>query len=162
MPISRRNLNTFHSHLVKLQPILGLPWPTLVLEVGNLEGAPKLIQNRNKYLGHETQINIYVGVSYNRDASRNDDSWWMCVAYRDVNAPQPPPGTSPEYPPPIIVGEFQKVNGTRWPNVNVPIAQNASVWSIPSCYSIRNRNQQQFPHSRMHSISMLRCFVSVF
>ena len=56
----------------------------------------------------------------------------MCVAHRDVNAPQPPAGTSYEYPRPIIVGELQKVNGTRWPNVNVPIAQNASVWSVPS------------------------------
>ena len=56
----------------------------------------------------------------------------MCVAYRDVNAPQPPPGTPSEYPHSIIVGEFQKVNGTRWPNINVPITQNASIWSVPS------------------------------
>ena len=118
---------------MKLQPILGLPWPTLVLEVGNSEGISKLIQNRNKYLGHETQINIYVGVSYNRNASRNDDSWWMCVAHRDVNAPHPPPGTSSEYPSPIIMRELQNVNGPRWPNVNVPIAQNASVWNVPFC-----------------------------
>ena len=117
---------------MKLQPILGLPWPTLVLEVGNSEGIPKLVQNRNKYLGHETQINIFVGISYNRNLSRDDDSWWMCVAYRDVNAPQPPPGTPSEYPQPIVVGEFQKVNGTRWPNVKVPIAQDARVWSVPS------------------------------
>jgi len=56
----------------------------------------------------------------------------MCVAYRDVYAPQPPPGTSSEYPQSIIAGELQKVNSTRWPNVNVPIAQNQRVWSVPS------------------------------
>ena len=64
--------------------------------------------------------------------TRDNDSWWMCVAHRDVTAPQPPPGTPAEYPPPIIVGELEKVQGNRWPNVNVPIAQNESIWSVPT------------------------------
>jgi hypothetical protein len=91
---------------VELQPILGLPWPTLVLEVGSSEEISTLVQNRNKYLGHETQINVYVGISYNRNATRDDDSWWMCVAHRDINTRHPPPGTPSEYPHPIIVGEL--------------------------------------------------------
>ena len=55
----------------------------------------------------------------------------MCVAHRDINAPQPPPGTPPEYPAPIIIGELQKTAGNRYPNVNQPIPRNESTWSVP-------------------------------
>ena len=132
IPNPRPNPNNPLGNLVQLQPIFGEPWPTIVLEVGNSESITKLIEHRNKYLGHTTQVNVYVGVSYNRNGSRQTDSWWMCVAHRDINAPQPPPGTSPECPGPIIVGELQKNASNRWPNVNVPIPPNASIWSVPT------------------------------
>ena len=115
VPNPRPNPNNLLGNLVQLQPILGLPWPTIVLEVGNSEPVSKLIEHRSKYLGHTTQVNVYVGVSYNRNASRQTDLWWMCVAHRDIHAPQPPPGIPPEYPAPIMVGELQKTAGNRYP-----------------------------------------------
>ena len=132
VPNPRPDPNNALGNLVQLQPNLNIPWPTIVLEVGNSESVSELIENRNKYLGHTTQVNVYVGVSYNRTVSREMDSWCMCVAYRDINAPQPPPGTPPEYPVPIIVGELQKTAGNRYPVVNLPIPQNASIWSVPT------------------------------
>jgi hypothetical protein len=78
-------------------------------------------------------VNVYVGVSYNRNAYRNTDSWWICVAYRDIDAPQPPAGTPPEYPVPIIVGELQKSASSKYPLVDVPIINaNNSTWSVPT------------------------------
>jgi hypothetical protein len=113
-----------------LQPILGEPWPTIVLDVGNSEPISNLIKNRNKYLGHTTQVNVYVGVSYNRNEYRETDSWWMCVAHRDIHAP--PATMVPEYPPAIIVGETQKTADNKYPNVNLPIPPNISTWSVPT------------------------------
>jgi len=132
IPNPRPNPNDPGANLIQLQPILGQPWPTIVLEVGNSEGVPKLIEHRDKYLGHTTQVNVYVGVSYNRNRYRHTDSWWMCVAHRDIYAPQPPPGTPPQYPAPIIIGELQKTAGNKWPIVNQPIPANASIWSVPT------------------------------
>jgi hypothetical protein len=130
IPNPRPNPNNTLGNLIQLQPILEEPWPTIVLEVGNSESVPKLIEHRNKYLGYTTQVNVYVGVSYNRNTSRETDSWWVCVAHRDINAPQPPPGTPPEYPEPIIVGELQKNASSRWPNINIPIPPSTSIWSV--------------------------------
>ena len=132
IPNPRPNPNNLLANLIQLQPILGEPWPTIVLEVGNSVPVSKLIENRNKFLGHTTQVNVFVGVSYNRNASRQTDSWWMCVAHRDIHAPQPPPAMVPEYPPPIIVGELHKTTGNRYPNVNLPIPPNISTWSVPT------------------------------
>jgi len=56
----------------------------------------------------------------------------MCVAYRDIYAPQSPPEMSSQYPAPLIVGELQKTANTKWPNVNQPIPANASIWSVPT------------------------------
>jgi hypothetical protein len=129
IPASPLNPN---NNLIQLQLVIGLPWPTTVLEVGNFEPIAKLIERRNKYLGVTTQVNVYIGVSYNRNASRQTDSWWKCIAHRNINAPQPPPGTTPEHPAPIIMGELQKTAGNRYPNVNQPIPQNTSTWSVPT------------------------------
>lgn len=106
IPWPRPNPTNPLGNLIQLQPIFGVPWPTIVLEVGNSEAVSKLIEHCNKCLGYTTQVNVFVGISYNRNTTRQTDSWWMCVAHRDTNAPQPPPGTPPEYPAPIIVGEF--------------------------------------------------------
>ena len=132
IPNPRPNPNNLLANLIQLQPILGLPWPTIVLEVGNSEPVTKVIEHRDKYLGHTTQVNVYVGVSYNRNEYRQTDSWWICVVHRDIYAPQPPPGAPPQYPAPIIIGELQKNASNRWPNVNVPIPPNASIWSVPT------------------------------
>ena len=121
IPYPQPNSNNLFVNLIQLQPILGRPWPTIILEGGNSEPVIRLIEHRDKYLGHTTQVNVYVGVSYNRNRYRATDSWWMCVAHRDTNAPQPAPGTPPEYPAPIIIGELLKKSCDRWPNVNQPI-----------------------------------------
>ena len=115
IPNPQPNPNNLLANLIQLQPILGEPWPTIVLEVGNSKPISKLIKNRNKFLGHTTQVNVFVGVSYNRNTSRQTDSWWMCVAHRDIHAPQPPPAMVPEYPPPIIVGELHKTASNGYP-----------------------------------------------
>jgi hypothetical protein len=132
IPNPRPDPNSLLGHLIQLQPILGEPWPTIVLEVGNSEPVPSLARNRNKYLGHSTQVNIYVGVSYNRNANRQTDSWWICIGHRDIYAPQPPPATPPDYPFPIIIGELEKTPANRYPNVNHAIPQNNAIWSIPT------------------------------
>ena len=132
IPKPRPNPNNLLANLIQLQPILVLPWPTIVLEVGNSEPATKLIEHRDKYLGHTTQVNVYVGVTHNRNASRQTDSWWMCVAHRDIYAPQLPPGAPPQYPAAIIISESQKTVSNRWPNVNQPIPHNTSTWSVPT------------------------------
>lgn len=132
IPNPRPNLNNVLRNLIQLQPIFGVPWPTIVLEVGNSEPVSELIEHRNKYLGHTTQVNVYVGISYNRSISRQTDSWWMCVAHRDIYAPQSPTATGPEYPLPIIIGELQNTVGNRYPKVNMPIPPNASTWSVPT------------------------------
>ena len=130
IPRPRSNPTNPLGNLIQLQPIFGVPWPTIVLEVGNSEAVSKLIERYNKCLGYTTQVNVFVGISYNRNTTRQTDSWWMCVAHRDTNAPQPPPGTPLEYPAPIIVGEFQKDASNKYPKVNVPIFPNASTWSV--------------------------------
>jgi hypothetical protein len=96
------------------------------MEVG--VSQTELMTIRDVVLGHRTQINVFVGVSYIRNTTRDRDSWWVCAAFRDVNALPPPPNAPDTYPPCIIL-ETPQVNG-RYPLVEDPI-QN-SIWMIPT------------------------------
>lgn len=130
LPNPRPRPNNILGNLVKLQPVLGSPWPTVVLEVGGSESVSMLTEHRNKYLGYTTQVNVFVGVSYNRNSTRDRDSWWICLAYRDTHAPQPPAGTDVEYPRCIIAGELERNPANRLPLLSQPIPPHLSTWSI--------------------------------
>jgi hypothetical protein len=132
VPVPRPNMNTLHAAIVKTQPILGHPFPTLILEVGNSQTCPNILQIRDRALSYLTGINVFVTVVYNRNKYRTSDSWYMEVAVRDYLAPQPPPGTQNTYPPCVLLFETAKVNG-RYPLVNnrVSAANNNHLWPLP-------------------------------
>jgi hypothetical protein len=58
IPNPRPTPNNVLGTLIQMQPILGLPRPTIVLEVSNSEPVTNLIKHRDKYLGHTTQVNV--------------------------------------------------------------------------------------------------------
>jgi hypothetical protein len=65
--------------LIQMRPVLGRPWPTIMLEVGNSQDeVPQLVDIRNRALGWKTQINVFIGIAYNRNQTRATDSWWAC------------------------------------------------------------------------------------
>jgi hypothetical protein len=103
---------------------------TLVLEVGNSQPVSELLDIRDRCLGWETGINVFVLVAYNRNQTRLSDSWFLQVAIRDFWAPQPPPTFVPTYPPCRILYETPKV-GTRYPLVNTPIPPPQDIFNIP-------------------------------
>ena len=116
--------------LIQMQLVLGRPWPTIRLEVRNSQGVQELIDIRDRALGWRTQINVFVGVAYNRNQTRADDGWWACVAVQDTNA-NPPAANSPNtYPPCRVLHETAKVN-IRYPKVETPFVGN-TIWSLPT------------------------------
>jgi hypothetical protein len=115
---------------IQMQPILGRPWPTLIVEIGCSQGIPDLIDIRDRALGWRTQINIFVGFVYNRNRYRNTDSWWACVAIRDTNANPPAPDAPHTYPPCQIIHETVKIDNC-YPKVEDPLVGN-TVWSVPT------------------------------
>lgn len=142
---------------IQLQPILGLPWPTVILEVNNSEPLSKLIEHRNEYLGRTTQLNLYVGVSY-RGASRQIDSWWICVAHRDIHAPQPPPGATPRY----LYFPSLWTNCRRPPAIGTPLSISLFPQPLPPgqylltfCF-IQSPFLSWIHHSNRHSILTLK------
>jgi hypothetical protein len=71
MPRPRPNpANVAVPTLIRLQPGLARPWPTVMLEVGNSESVRHLAVIRDRVLGHHTQVNVFVGISYNRNKTR--------------------------------------------------------------------------------------------
>jgi hypothetical protein len=118
-----RPANPATAALIQMQPVLGHPWPTIILEVGNSQGVPQLVDIRDRALGWKTQINVFAGIAYNRNQTRATDSWWARVTVRDTNA-NPPAAHSPNtYPP-----ETAKV---RYPKVETPLVGN-TIWSVPT------------------------------
>jgi len=113
-----------------MQPVLGRPWPTIILEVGNSKGVPDLADICDRPLGWKTQIKVFVGIAYNRIQTRATDSWWACVAVRDINA-NPPAANSPNtYPSCQVLHETAKAN-IRYPNVEAPLV-GITPWSVPT------------------------------
>jgi hypothetical protein len=108
-------------------------YPTLVLEVGNSQRLPDLLQIRDRCLGWQTGINVFVIISYNRNLSRQTDSWYMQVAHRDFTAPQPPAGFPDTHTPCIVLFETAKANN-RYPRVNASITAPNDVCEVPTDY----------------------------
>ena len=104
-------------------------YPSLVLEVGNTQSIPDLMRIRDHMLSWRTAINVFVLISYNRNATRATDSWYLQISVRDYLAPHPPPGTRADYPACIVVYETPKI-GARYPRVNNPLAQGTEVYHL--------------------------------
>jgi hypothetical protein len=79
------------------------PWPTLVIEIGVSESVASI---RQLYLNHLTGVNVYIGVAYNKNKDRTKDTWYCCIAQRDINPPNPHPvNPGPDWPPFIGIHE---------------------------------------------------------
>jgi len=118
--------------LLPIQPN-GDPYPSLVMEVGNSQSIPDLISIRDRMLSWRTAINVFVLISYNRNASRATDSWFFQISVRDYYAPQPPPWTGANYPACTVLYETPKL-GARYPRVENPLAQGAQHYDLPTSH----------------------------
>lgn len=119
-----------------MQPVLGTPFPTLILEVGSSQSIAALLNICDRALGHTTQINAVILVSYDRNSTRTADTFWCQLAVRDLFAPAPPPGTPNTYPAPIVLYNIPKRNN-RYPRVEDPIDPQwipVKLWSLPTQY----------------------------
>jgi len=105
----------------------GDPFPSLILEVGNSQSIPDILNIRNRMLSPQTAINVFVLIAYNRNASRQTDTWYMQIALRDRFAPPSPPGM--QIPPFIVVYETPKI-GARNPKVDTPLAQGMRAYNL--------------------------------
>ena len=110
-----------------MQPMIEGPWPTIVIEVGNSQSILSLLSIRDRALSYLTQINVVILVSYNRNVTRQADTWWIHIAARDIFAPQPPPGAPITYPNCSVLYDLPK--GAN--SVDIPLAGNP-IWSIPT------------------------------
>lgn len=111
----------------------GDPFPTLILEVGNSQATPDLLRIRDRALSWLTAINVFVLIVYNRNATRQTDSYFIQVAHRDYSARTPPPGTENTYPPCRVLFETAPVNG-RHPLVDNPLPTQSHIWHIPTTH----------------------------
>lgn len=111
----------------------GDPFPTLILEVGNSQSIADLLRIRDRALSWLTAINVFVLIAYNRNATRQTDSYFIQVAHRDYSAPTPPPGTMNTYPPCRVLFETIRVNG-RYPRVDNPLPAQSQIWHIPTTH----------------------------
>jgi hypothetical protein len=80
-------------------------------------------------LSYQTAVNIFILIAYNRSATRQDDTWFFQVSARDYDAPQPPPGTGPDYPPCTILYETPKI-ALDYPKVETPLTQDAQIYNL--------------------------------
>jgi len=126
---SRRPQNPLGNALAPLLPqqTNGDPFPSLILEVGHSQSIPNFIGIRDRMLSPQTAINVFVLIAYNRNMTRENDSWYMQIALRDYFAPPSPPAM--HIPPFVVVYETPKIGG-RYPKVNIPLAQGIQVYNL--------------------------------
>ena len=65
--------NALLVNLIQMQPTVGGPWPTIVIEVGNSQNISSFLSIRDRALSYLTQINVVILVSYNRNNTRQTD-----------------------------------------------------------------------------------------
>jgi hypothetical protein len=106
-------------------------FPTLALEVGSSQLVADLQRIRDRMLGWKSGVNVVVLIAYNRNQTRNADSWYLEVSERDYTAPSPPPNTPVIYPPCHVIFSTPK-QGSRFPLVNTPLPANLHTFSIPT------------------------------
>jgi hypothetical protein len=125
--LSRRPQNLGNA----LTPLLpqqtnGDPFPSLVLEVGHSQSIPNLLDIRDRMLP-QTVINVFVLIAYNRNSTRQSDTWYMQIALRDYFAPPSPPGMQIS---PFLVAYETPTIGAHYPKVETPLTQRAQVYHL--------------------------------
>jgi hypothetical protein len=105
----------------------GDPFPSLILEVGHSQSIPDLIGIRDRMLSPQTAINVFVFIAYNRNLTRQNDTWYMQITLRDYFAPPSPPRI--HVPPFVVAYETPKV-GAHYPKVDTPLAQGTRVYNL--------------------------------
>ena len=92
-PEPRPNPNNLLNHLIQIQPLFGIPWPTIVLEVGNSESVPKLVKHRDRCLGgklRSTYILEYPTIETIQERQIHGGYVWHIVIYGPHNLHQTP------------------------------------------------------------------------
>jgi hypothetical protein len=101
-----------------------------VVEVGNSQPISDLLKIRDRLLCWKTAINVVILVSYNRNQTRQADSFFVQVARRDFFAPPPNPLSAVnDYPPCVVLYETAKQQN-KYPLVETPVPQQSRVWRI--------------------------------
>ena len=98
-------------------------WPTVVLDVAfQSEDMVTLLARRDYYLSHNTGVNVWIGVQH----CKENGTWWMSVAHRDLFAVrQPEQKVQDNWPPSIWL--YQLANGQYEP-LTTPRNE---IWDIP-------------------------------
>jgi len=78
-------------------------------------------------LSPQTAINVFVLIAYNRNLTRQSDTWYMQIALRDYFAPPSPPGV--HITPFVVVYETPKI-GAHYPKVDTPLAPGSQVYNL--------------------------------
>jgi hypothetical protein len=80
-------------------------------------------------LSHQTAVNVFILIAYNRNATRPADTWFLQVAVRDYYAPHPPPGTGTDYPLCTVLYETPNI-AFRYPKVETPLTEGAQTYTL--------------------------------
>ena len=71
---------------ISVQPTTGKDYPAIVFEMANTERFTDLLHKCHVWLSDKTNVNVWVGVKYERRANRAADQWWMGVSHRNFAA----------------------------------------------------------------------------
>ena len=105
------------------------PYLSLIMDVRNTQSILELLGIQDRMLLWRTAISVFVLVSYNCNATRASDNWYVQISIRNYLTPQPPPGTVANYPECIVEYETPKL-GTHYPKVNNNLAQGTDVYYL--------------------------------
>jgi hypothetical protein len=83
---------------------------------------------RDNVLGRTTQVNIFFAVVYIKGPTPALDTWWACLAARDINAPPAPDDAPVTYPRCVVIDELPKV-GNEYPRVEDELAPDLT-WRV--------------------------------
>jgi len=83
----------------------GDAFPSPVMEIGNSQSIPDLLGILDRTLSWRMATNVFVLISYNRNATRATECWYLQIAVKDYFVPHPPPGTGANYPACTVVYE---------------------------------------------------------
>lgn len=102
----------------------------MVCEAGVSQPTQNLLDIRDNVLGWKSQVNVFLLAVYNENMYSTSDSWWMQLAFRNIQALAPAANAADNYPPCIIAAELPVING-RYPLVDTPLPPN-TIWQIPT------------------------------
>jgi len=76
----------------------------------------------------QTAVNVFILIAYDRNLTRQNDTWYMQIAVRDYFTP---PGT--HIPPFVIVYETPQIRG-RYPKFGTPLAQGTQFSNLDTSH----------------------------